>query len=137
MSHIQQQRQLFAINKREVLKLLRWDELAYHQFQYDQAFAYLFETFRMDEYWIKYITQTPEFWKFWINEWNLIDARYFIPQVYDATERAEQLYRKMHQPQFLNSYPHRDVFDQAYCQMIGATLDFHTLNTTEPCNNKK
>jgi len=124
MSHIQQQRELFAQNKIQVMKHLCWDELQYHNLQFDYAFEWLQYGQQMPRHWRDAMVRIPGFWKFWINEWNLRDVRCFIPNVNDYKRGdLERVYKSIHNYKFIEAHPSKRQFDDAYAIMIGDTFD--------------
>lgn len=135
MTHIEMQRQTFAINKLKVMKLLHWDELQYHNLQFEAAYQYLENGMGMDSYWINALTRLPLFWKFWTNQWNIRDAHCFIPNaslLICQNRDIEDIYKSIHHHKFIVGHPSRKMFDDAYAIMIGKS--FIELKKLELCH---
>lgn len=125
MSHIQQQRELFEANRKKVQSILKWDDLTYTTFQYEAAYDYLRDGMGLEDMWVDYLTLIPQFWRFWVNQWNLRDAHSFLPNASKINRTPTEVYQYIHSARFINAHPSKSVFEEAYARMIGETIDFH------------
>lgn len=94
---------------------LGWDELDYNTHQYNQGYAYLQAFFAGNERAAAEWSSTTMYWKWWINQWDLRNAR--LVAKYDAAgdfdpERARQFerdYRLTHTWGNVTTYPGTQV----------------------------
>ena len=117
MSHIQQQRELFARNKATVIQLLNWNTSDYHVHQYEQGINYLDKNFP-DSFDMEILEPSPIFWKWWINQWNLRDASYLpiIKQKQVILTMAD--YRHLHSSTLINTHPSSLIMEESFAIMI-------------------
>jgi hypothetical protein len=125
MSHIAQQRALFAKNRATIQKLLQWDDASYTTFQFEAGLIYLEEQMALPEYEAKMLREDELFWKWWINEWNLIDA--ILATTLELVHHTQYLrrYVHVHTMAMVDKHPSAAIVDERYAQMIGEFNDKH------------
>ena len=123
MSHIAQQRALYAKNRAIIQKILQWDDLAYTTFQYESGIIYLEQ--QMPQYEADMLSQDEIFWKWWINEWNLVDA--VLATTLDQVHTSQQVrrYVHVHAMAMVDKHPSNSLFEESYARMIGEFNDKH------------
>lgn len=124
MSHIQDMRELYAQNRKEVLRILNWTEEQYLNFQFEAAYKYMTEGMNMPYEWQNALTRIPKFWNFWINQWNLRDLHEFLPNAgIIKNQTPETVYRYIHSERYMIASPSNKLFEEAYAIMIGDSFD--------------
>ena len=125
MSHIAQQRALFAKNRAIIQKLLQWDDLNYTTFQYEAGIIYLEEQMCLPEYEAKMLQEDELFWKWWINEWNLVDA--ILATTLEKVHPSQHVrrYVHVHTQAMVDKHPSSAIVEESYAKMIGEFNDKH------------
>lgn len=130
MNHIEQQRQLFAKNRDIIQQLIGWDDLTYTTFQYESGLIYLEETMLLHEYEQKMLSSDEMFWKWWVNQWNIVDS-IMLPV---CQRRCHPLslkeYINRHSLAMTSVYPDHELIEESYAKMIGEFNDKHNSHAT-------
>ncbi len=119
--------------KKQVLKLLGWDELQYGYFMYKAGRNYLIYYTNNDEFFIAQIERNKLFWNWWKTHWTLRNEAF----INDNLNCLEQLHRETvlklyihtHDARILSNeiYPSGKVLGLTYKKMIGEVIKEEVL----------
>lgn len=125
MSHIQQQRDLFAKNRAIIQRMLKWSDLDYTTFQFESGLVYLNETLRLHDFEVEMLSYDELFWKWWINEWNLLDS--VQTPLFERMQRPLLVsdYVRIHTLAMVDKSPSNVVLEESYAKFIGTFNDKH------------
>ena len=87
MSHVQDRIEMARSLRKQVCRLLQWDELQYAEFQYKCGCQYLQHYIPNDPCGIDELLQHRMYWNWWKNQWQNRDYAYLI----DTEKQLEQL----------------------------------------------
>jgi hypothetical protein len=95
-THTQQLKADFTSNKKQVMWLTKTTEEQYNNFIVDTGKAFFEAHYKQTDW--DAIAASKSFWKWWFYNWNLIDDKYILSELYYTNEpnRYSQ-YRAMHQ----------------------------------------
>lgn len=118
MSHIQQQRKLYAKNKATVMQHLKLDELQLHTMQYHAGIQYV-EFNNPSKFDQDVLLLSPIFWKWWVNQWNLRDS-ILVPTLLTRPQRFDiKSYNRIHDIKFINQHPSHTIMEESFAIMVG------------------
>lgn len=106
----------------EILKLLKWTELEYNQFIYDNGVAYLQQYIPSDEQGIAALERSRIYWNWWRNHWYQRDYQFMRKVNRSAPlEGIREYYRHFNNPKKLAAgiWPNAVVLNESYARMIG------------------
>jgi hypothetical protein len=115
MNQAERQKVTYARNRARILKLLQWDDLTYTTYQYEQGLVYMKDVLRMHDWAIAYMETSSLFWRWWRNQWDMLDNQLFIENV-DRIPYGNMLdtYTAIHTPKFLKAHPGRAVMQESF-----------------------
>lgn len=104
--------------REEVLDILGWSAEQYHDFVIDMAMEYVADVLGFDDRWtVEGLMSTKGFWRWWRNQWAMIDEQVFLPAAFSQPDH-ELTYKNVHSPWFLKAHPTMAVFEDSYDKMI-------------------
>jgi hypothetical protein len=114
----------------DVRRELRWTEMEYLGFQYDQGIAYLMAYLNGDEYSVNVMERSRIFWQWWKNHWRTRDES-FLEQVVNTTfdlSTRREMYLDTHDAVVLakSIYPNGVVLNESYAVMITELVESET-----------
>jgi hypothetical protein len=120
-----------ALNVRAgIMRLLKWDEQQYGEFQYDQGITYLQHYLKQDSHAADMLTRSRIFWNWWKNNWSNRDIALLqgaaCTQV--STDAARLIYAELHDGCTLAAeiYPNGVVLGETYARMMGELINHET-----------
>ena len=121
-SQIEKVRIAFTYNRLQVLWLTGMTDSMLSQFQFDTGLQWLTSYTLRDDDMLRWIMSQPIIWKWWLNEWNRMDAEY-LPLLYQHYEHwpEETLarYKCMHQECFVEYTMPWRLLEDGYAKEIG------------------
>ncbi|NOS92480.1 MAG: hypothetical protein HOP30_11195 [Cyclobacteriaceae bacterium] len=114
----------------QVCRELRWTDVDYTQFQFEQAHAYLAAYLKGDEYSVSVMERRRIFWNWWKNHWNLRDGA-FIEFAANAAFNVDDMrvfYTDIHDGETLAAeiYPNGVVLTESYANMVDELIKQET-----------
>lgn len=108
--------------KASVMKLLKWSEMDFAEFQYESGLTYLKAYLPKDVYGQEALAASKIFWNWWKNQWANRDEVFYL----DVTDteisllNRVRLYRALHDGYNLTKeiHPHRVVMEESYAIMV-------------------
>lgn len=118
MSHAFSIKTMQQVTRRQVMKLLEWDDLQYGTFQMERAYAYIDLTMGADVWGVKELKETASFWAWWRNHWYKRDLL-FVDEVKNlsVTERV-YFYEITHDIDAIDYTPHTSIITDAFSKMV-------------------
>jgi hypothetical protein len=102
----------------------------HNSFQFESAFDYLENIYKIDKDGEIELTRTTKFWKWWVNQWNIRNKDLvFLIQLKgnNASEewriRMKEKFYNMHSVSALTVYPDLSIMDDSYSVMIQEVID--------------
>jgi hypothetical protein len=122
-SYTQHIRNRMGTAKQEVMRLLRWSELDYCQYQEKMGRQYLQSYIPHSPEYIDYMLASRIFWNWFKNQWLQRDEAFVKDNDVQQGDRAFrlQVYCLLHHPERFKSdrYPTGIVMQEGYAKMIG------------------
>lgn len=112
--------------KHQIIKLLRWTELEYAEFQYNTGIDYLNAYIPNDAQGIDMLCRNKIYWSWWKNHWAIRDQEFLEIAANGGDLKAVlRLYMRFHNTRRLINeiYPNAQVLGNSYCRMIGRLQD--------------
>lgn len=108
--------------KRSVCQELRWTDLEYANYQYEQGHAYLMEYLQRDAYCVRVMERSRIFWNWWKNHWTNRDEGFmeFVNNTTYSVAEMRDFYSDVHDAPTLAAciYPNGVVLNESYANMI-------------------
>jgi hypothetical protein len=104
-----------------VCQLLRWTELQYGHFQYEQGLAYL-QAYVNDAFYADQVSRSKVFWAWWRNHWMLRDMAFTegLEQNRISIATMDELYAALHNGESLvrSIRLNRVALEESHLQMM-------------------
>ena len=116
--------------KATVARMLRWSEMDFSQFQYEQGITYLKAYLNNDTYSVDVMERSRMYWNWWKNHWSNRDQAFidFTNNTAYDLETRRDIYHDMHCGKTLASsiYPNGIILSESYAVMITELVDRET-----------
>jgi hypothetical protein len=116
-----QQARAIALKQR-VAKTLRWTDLQYATYQYEQGCAYLMKYLNGDGYSVSVMERSRIFWNWWKNHWMNRDEGFleFVANTVYGLEDLRTFYSDVHDAETLAAciYPNGVILNESYAVMV-------------------
>lgn len=120
--HIQTAKQEDNKVRERVLQLLKWDAEQMADFIIDTGTDYARDVLKFSEWDVQQVMCNKLYWKWWHNQWQMIDAQIFLPSAIWYPD-PELMYRNVHSPEFIKGHPSHEIIESSYAEMIGKLHD--------------
>lgn len=99
---------------------LKWSDIDYNSYQYEQGVAYLNLYLNDDQDSISRLETCRMFWIWWVKRWTDRDVEFlnFCENISPA--KWEELYRSIHEPKLLSNriYPNKIIWKEALNSVV-------------------
>jgi hypothetical protein len=109
---------------------------AHNSFQFESAFDYLENVYKIDKHGVTTLTRSSTFWKWWVNQWNKRnDSLGFLIQLKgnNASEewriKTKEKFYNMHSAGSLKVFPNLAIMEDTYSVMVQELIDNTHKNT--------
>lgn len=128
-SHAEVMQTKFILNKSLILDKTFTSEEAYHTLQWNTAIAWIRAVVWNDEDIVSALTNQPDFWKWWVNQWNLRDEQFLTDHIEYVLyvgcsnilddEQFKQEWLLTHMVKKIEVMPHSEIMQRAYADVVG------------------
>ena len=120
-THTQQLKADFASNKKQILWLTKMSEEQYLNFRSDMAKAFVEANYRQEQW--GFVIASIAFCKWWIYNWNSIDDKWILEELYHINEPSRcSMYRMMHQYVFDNDDENQELLMKDFLSVRSSFL---------------
>lgn len=113
--------------KRKVCAELRWTDLQYNEYQFQQGHDYLMAYLKADAYSVRVMERTRIFWSWWRNHWTNRDEGFmeFVTNTTYSVAEMREFYGDVHDAHLLAEciYPNGVILNESYANMITELID--------------
>jgi hypothetical protein len=113
--------------KRKVCQELRWTDLQYNEYQFQQGHDYLLAYLKGDEYSVRVMERSRIFWSWWRNHWTNRDEGFmeFVTNTTYSVAEMREFYGDVHDAHLLAEciYPNGVILNESYANMITELID--------------
>ena len=108
--------------KRSVCEILKWTDLQYAEYQFEQGHAYLTAYLKGDAHIISAMERSRVFWSWWKNHWTNRDESFveFIANTSYDLRTLREIYTDVHDAPTLAAciYPSGAILEESYKMMV-------------------
>lgn len=107
-----------------VQEVLGIDDLAYGTFQYTQGMLYMKDKLKLTPSQLDAMSRSKSYWKWWVNQWDLLDAYTFLPALPDLhKDNIYDAYLNLHHPDFLVGTVEQKAWEEFYATMADEMIE--------------